>query len=66
MAPEKIKDLFDLAYMNTDKLTVGQTEFIDSLKRQFKRNKELSEKQTNVLREITAELNMNVRTSMKL
>lgn len=47
-----IKELFDFFYVNEKQLTVGQMQFINSVQKQFKRDKTLSEKQLAVLREI--------------
>ena len=47
-----IKELFDSLYLCEKQLTAGQMEFINSVQKQFRRDKTLSEKQLSVLREI--------------
>jgi len=48
----RIKEAFDKLYLNERLLTAGQMDFIRGCKRQFMRNKELSDKQTSILFEI--------------
>jgi hypothetical protein len=43
----KIKETFDYLYLNESYLTSGQASFVDGLKTHFRRNKELSEKQSS-------------------
>lgn len=54
-----IKDLFDTLYLNESKLTPGQTDFVDSVKKQFKKSKSVSDKQIEVLRDIKKSLQFN-------
>jgi hypothetical protein len=49
---ETTKELFDSLYLSEKHLTAGQTQFINSARKQFRRNKSLSEKQIKVLRDI--------------
>jgi hypothetical protein len=46
------RELFDFLYLSIHHLTTGQMNLIASMKKQFRRNGELSEKQFEVLREI--------------
>ncbi|HEY5124521.1 MAG TPA: hypothetical protein VIK14_12380 [Ignavibacteria bacterium] len=48
----KIKETFDYLYLCEKQLTPSQLEFIRSVKKQFARTKELSEKQMKILIEI--------------
>ena len=52
MGNTAIKELFDFFYVNEKQLTVGQIQFINSVQKQFRRDKTLSEKQLAALREI--------------
>ena len=45
----RIKESFDLLYKHQRDLTASQIEFIHGCRKHFKRNKNLSEKQTEVL-----------------
>jgi len=45
----RIKESFDLLYQHQRDMTAGQMEFIHGCKKHFKRNKNLSEKQTAIL-----------------
>lgn len=47
-----IKELFDFFYVNENQLTAGQMQFINSVQKQYRRDKTLSEKQLSALREI--------------
>lgn len=47
-----IKEIFDSLYLCEKQLTAGQMQFINSVQKQFRRDKTLSEKQLSVLREI--------------
>ncbi|MBK7628102.1 MAG: hypothetical protein IPJ16_13065 [Bacteroidales bacterium] len=47
-----IKELFDFFYLSEKQLTAGQVQSIDSVQKQFRRDKTLSEKQLAALREI--------------
>ena len=53
----EIKEAFDFLYLNEVCLTLAQTEFIESLKKYFIKNKTLSEKQQKALSEIKRYLN---------
>jgi len=48
----EIKELFDSLYLCEKQLTAGQVQFINSVQKQFRRDKTLSEKQLAALREI--------------
>jgi len=48
----KIKETFDYLYLHQRYLTSGQMDFLRGAKRYFQRNKELSNKQLLVLRDI--------------
>jgi len=48
----KIKETFDYLYLHQRHLTSGQMDFLRGAKRHFQRNKELSNKQLLVLRDI--------------
>jgi hypothetical protein len=52
MTPTQIKETFDFLYLSEKLLTAGQADFIKGAKRQFTRNKALSDKQISVLSEI--------------
>ena len=54
-----VKDLFDTLYLNESKLTPGQTDFVDSVKKQFKKSRSVSEKQIEILRDIKKSLLLN-------
>ena len=45
----RIKECFDSLYLRKRDLTASQIEFIHGCRKHFKRNKNLSEKQTEVL-----------------
>lgn len=45
----RIKESFDFLYQHQRDMTAGQMEFIHGCKKHFKRNKNLSEKQTAIL-----------------
>jgi len=47
-----IKEIFDSLYLCEKQLTAGQMQFINSVQKQFRRDKTLSEKQLAALREI--------------
>jgi len=48
----QVPDMIRYLLTNADHLSIYQVEFADSLRRQYKRYKKLSEKQTQVLRAI--------------
>jgi len=48
----KIKETFDYLYLHQRQLTSAQMDFLRGAKRYFQRNKELSNKQLLVLRDI--------------
>ena len=48
----RIKELLDELYKNENHLTASQHDFIFSCKRQYNRNRDLSERQISVLTEI--------------
>ena len=48
----EIKELFDSLYLCEKQLTAGQMQFINSVQKQFRRDKTLSKKQLAALREI--------------
>ena len=48
----EVKELFDALYLSEKKLSPSQFLYVQSTKRQFARNRELSEKQVKILREI--------------
>jgi len=45
----RIREAFDYLYLHKRDMSSGQIKFIDSLKRQWKRKKELSDKQRKIL-----------------
>lgn len=47
-----VNEIFDFLYLREKQLTSSQLEFIRSVKKQFKRDKTLSEKQIKILKEI--------------
>ena len=47
-----VNEIFDFLYLREKQLTSSQLEFIQSVKKQFKRDKTLSEKQIKILKEI--------------
>jgi len=47
-----IKEIFDKLYLYRDSLTVGQREYIDSIKKYYKKYHSLSDKQLAVLQDI--------------
>jgi len=55
----KIKETFDYLYLNENKLSGSQLNFIDSCKKQFRKNKSLSEAQVKVLTEIKKYMNVS-------
>lgn len=54
-----IKELFDFFYVNEKQLTARQIEFINSIKRYYKKNESISEKQFAALFEIKKYLNIS-------
>ena len=44
-----IKESFDFLYLNQRLLTAGQTDFVESLKKYYRNNKQLSENQLSAL-----------------
>lgn len=58
-----IKELFDSIYLREKHLTLGQVNFIQSLKKQFNKKKELSDKQVSTLKDILRFLPEEVRYS---
>ena len=48
----KIKEIFDFLYLQEKDLTAGQISYINSCRREFQKQKYLSEAQTKVLFEI--------------
>lgn len=68
MEAVKIKETFDFLYLNQRLLTVGQMDFIQSLKKYFTKNKQLSEKQAATLFKIKKYLQVDepVRITNKL
>jgi len=48
----RIKEAFDYLHIHRRDMTGAQMQLIDSMKRQFRRNKTLSEKQIKVLTDI--------------
>lgn len=60
-----IKQEFRYFDSNTDKLTPGQVSFINSLKRYFRRNKELTYKQQLIMSEIKKTLVAVAVTTVK-
>jgi hypothetical protein len=55
----KIKETFDSLYLNEKNLTSSQKVFIDSLKKDFNKNKTLSENQQKNLFEILKYMNVS-------
>ncbi len=48
----KVKETFDYLHIHRRDMTGGQMQFIASLKQQFRRNKDLSDKQVKCLLDI--------------
>ena len=48
----RIKELFDELYLHERELTPGQSDFVRSVKKQFSRDKSLSDRQLKTLKEI--------------
>jgi len=48
----KVKETFDYLYIHRLDMTAGQMRLIDSFKQQFRRNKDLSDKQVEILLDI--------------
>ena len=56
-AATRIKEAFDSLYLQQRKMTSGQLEFINGLKKYFVKNKTLSEKQSSALFEMGKYMN---------
>ena len=59
----QIKELFDELYLHERELTTGQSDFVRSVKKQFARDKTLSDRQVKTLTEIRRFLPDQVRFS---
>lgn len=55
----RIKEQFDFLYLNEKRLSLSQKDFINSLKKYFIRNKNLSENQQKALTEIVKYTNVS-------
>jgi len=62
----RIKETFDKLYLNEKQLSSGQTQFIEGCKKYFRKNKSLSEKQSEALFEITKYLKTESRITMSI
>jgi hypothetical protein len=60
----EIKEAFDHLYLNQDSLSSAQIEFVDSLKKYFKKEKNLTEKQQAALFEIKKYMKSEQRYSL--
>jgi len=54
-----IKDIFSTLYLYQNQMTAGQLNFVDGCKKEFKRYKQLSDKQLAVLTDIKKHLLVN-------
>ena len=62
----RIKALFDTLYLNKKQLSSSQLNFVNSVKRQFEENRDLSEAQCKILTEIKTHTGVApVRYTMK-
>jgi len=55
----EVKELFDFLYLQQRHLTASQENFIGGLKRYYRRNKQLSEKQVSALKDIAKFLDIS-------
>ena len=62
----EIKDLLNRLYDSEKQLSSGQFEFLESVKKQFYKNKSLSEKQITVLKDILKNIPSEQRFSNKI
>ena len=61
-----IKELFDTLYLSASGMTVGQSAFIESCKRQYRKAGTISDKQLAVLIEIKKHFHPVQRVSMHI
>lgn len=66
METPEIKETFDFLYLHEKQLSSWQSDFIASCKRQFKRDKSLSDRQVGTLRDIRKYLPETVRVTNKI
>ena len=59
----RIKEIFDLFYLNEKQLTAFQAEFVHSCKKYFAKNRVITEKQFAILQDIARYLPNEVRYS---
>jgi len=48
----QVKETFDYLHLHRQDMTAGQMRLVDSMKQQFRRNKDLSDKQVKILLDI--------------